>query len=172
MKPGTGYTYDDHEARHGTGVLLVAVEPLTGFRFVQIRDPRTKVDYAELMKAFVELPRYAGVESFRLVQDNLNTQTAGSCYQAFDPETARQLKQKFEYHYTPTNGSWLNMAEIELSAISRQCLDRRIPTQDLLEQEVLACVKERNDTGIKITWRFTTNDARVKLKRHYDTIKN
>lgn len=172
MKPGICYKYDYHYARHGTCVLFVAVEPLTGFRFVQIRDHRTKVDYAEFMKAFVELPRYADVESFRLVQDNLNTHTAGSFYQAFDPETARQLKQKFEYHYTPTNGSWLNMAEIELAAISTHCLDRRIPEQTLLKQEVLAYVKERNDNEMTITWRFTTNDARKKLQRHYDAIKN
>jgi hypothetical protein len=172
MKPGKCYKYDHHYERNGTCCLFVAVEPLTGFRFVQVRKRRTKVDYAEFMKAFVELPRYADVQGFRLVQDNLNTHTAGSFYQAFVPETARQLKQKFEYHYTPTNGSWLNMAEIELSAISKQCLDRRIPEQDLLEQEVLACVKERNEKEIKITWRFTTHDAREKLKRHYNSIKN
>ena len=172
MKPGKAYKYDYHYERNGVCNLFVAVEPLTGFRFVQVRKRRTKVDYAEFMKALVELPRYAHVEGFRIVQDNLNTHTAGSFYQAFDPETARRLKQKFEYHYTPTNGSWLNMAEIELSAISKQCLDRRIPTQDLLEQEVLACVKERNEKEITITWRFTTNDAREKLKRHYNAIKN
>lgn len=172
MKPGKVYKYDYHYDRHGVCNLFVAVEPLTGFRFVQIRKRRTKVDYAEFMKVLVELPRYTNVESFRIVQDNLNTHTAGSFYQAFDPEIARQLKQKFEYHYTPTNGSWLNMAELELAAISKQCLDRRIPTQEILEKEVLACVKERNEKEINITWRFTTNDARDKLKRHYKTIKN
>jgi hypothetical protein len=172
MTPGTCYTYDYHYERHGTCCLFVAVEPLTGFRFVQVRNHRTKVDYAEFMKALAELPRYADVEYFRLVQDNLNTHTAGSFYQAFDPETARQLKQKFAYHYTPTNGSWLNMAELELAALSKQCLARRIPTQELLEQEVLACVKERNEKGITITWRFTIHDARMKLARHYNTIKN
>jgi hypothetical protein len=171
MQPGKCYKYDHHYERHGMCCLLVAVEPLAGFRFVQVRHQRTKVDYAEFMKALVALPRYAHVKGFRLVQDNLNTHTAGSFYQAFDPETARQLKYKFEYHYTPTNGSWLNMAELELSAIGRQCLDRRLPDQDLLEQEVLACVKERNDHNITITWRFTTNDARKKLKRHYEAIK-
>jgi hypothetical protein len=172
MKPGKCYTYDYHYERKGVCNLFVAVEPLTGFRFAQVRTRRTKVDYAEFMQALTDLPRYAHVEGFRLVQDNLNTHTAGSFYQAFDPETARQLKQKFEYHYTPTNASWLNMAEIELSAISKQCLDRRIPTQALLEQEALACVKERNEKAIKITWRFTTHDARKKLKRHYNSIKN
>jgi hypothetical protein len=172
MKPGNAYRYDYHYERHGTCCLFVAVEPLTGFRFVQVRAQRTKVDYAAFMQALTELPRYAHVKGFRLVQDNLNTHDAGAFYQAFDPETARQLKQKFAYHYTPTNASWLNMAEIELSAISKQCLARRIPTQALLEQEVLACVKERNEKAIKITWQFTTHDAREKLQRHYNTIKN
>ena len=170
MKPGKSYKYDYHYERNGTCCLFVAVEPLTGFRFVQVREHRTKVDYAEFMQALAQ--HYLNVEVMRLVQDNLNIHTAGSFYQAFDPETARQLKNRFECHYTPTNGSWLNMAELELAAISQHCLDRRIPTQDLLEQEVLACVKERNDTCITITWRFTTNDAREKLKRHYNTIKN
>jgi hypothetical protein len=172
MKPGKCYRYDYHYERKGTCCLFVAVEPLTGFRFVQVYDQRTKVEYAQFMNALTELPRYAHVTGFRLVQDNLNTHTAGSFYQAFDAETARQLKRKFEYHYTPTNASWLNMAEIELSAISKQCLDRRIATHALLEHEVFACVKERNEKMITITWQFTTNDAREKLKRHYETIKN
>jgi hypothetical protein len=172
MKPGKCYKYDHHYKRNGVCSLLVAVEPLTGFRFIQVRKRRTKVDYAEFMNALVELPRYATIEGIRLVQDNLNTHTAGSFYQAFEPEIARQLKRKFAFHYTPTNASWLNMAELELSAISRQCLDRRIPTQELLEQEVKACVKERNEHAVKITWRFTTTDAREKLKRHYKSIKN
>ena len=150
----------------------MAVEPLTGCRFVQVREHRTRVDYAECMQAFVDLPRDADVESFRLVQDKLNPHTAGSFYQAFDPETARQLRQKCEYHDTPTNGSWLNRAEIELAAIATHCLDRRIPAQTLLEQEVLAYVKERNDHEMPITWRFTTHDARKKLQRHYEAIKN
>jgi hypothetical protein len=172
MKPGKCYKYDHHYERNGVCTLFIAVEPLTGFRFAQVRLRRTKVDYAEFMKALADLPRYGDVKGFRVVQDNLNTHTAGSFYQAFEPEEARQLKQKFEYHQTPTNGSWLNMAELELSAISRQCLDRRIATQDALEQEVLACVKERNAHEIKITWRFTTSDAREKLKRHYEAVRN
>lgn len=171
MQPGKCYKYDYHYERLGVCNLFIAVEPLTGFRFAQVRTQRTKVDYAEFMNAFVELPRYARVKGFRIVQDNLNTHTAGSFYQAFEPQEAWELKQKFEYHFTPTNGSWLNMAEIELSAITRQCLDRRIPTQDELEREVLACVKERNEQVITLSWRFTTADARKKLKRHYDGLK-
>jgi len=171
MKPGKCYTYDHHYERNGVCTLFIAVEPLTGFRFAQVRSRRTKEDYAEFMKTFMELPRYAEAQKFRFVQDNLNTHTAGSLYQAFAPEDARQLKQKIEYHYTPTNGSWLNMAELELSAISRQCLDRRIATQDDLEREVLACVKERNAHEITIHWQFTTSDAREKLKRHYEAVR-
>jgi hypothetical protein len=151
----------------GTCTLFVAVEPLTGFRFAKVYSQRTKQEYADFMKALTELPRYVNVERFRLVQDNLNTHNASSFYQAFEPEVARQLKRKFEYQYTPTNASWLNMAEIELSAIAKQCLDRRIPTQDLLECATLACVKERNANAITITWSFTTNAARKKLERHY-----
>jgi len=172
MQPGKAYRYDHQYERKGTCCLLIAVEPLAGFRYGQVRTRRTKVDYAEFMNALVHLPRYAEVEQFRLVQDNLNTHTAGAFYQAFDPEEARQLKQQFAYHYTPTNASWLNMAEIELAAIATHCLARRIPEQPLLEQETLACIKERNDQGITITWRFTTNDARKKLERHYTSIKN
>jgi hypothetical protein len=172
MTPGKCYKYDYHYERNGTCCLFVAVEPLTGFRFARVYEHRTKKEYAAFMNELTELPHYANVEYFRLVPDNLNTRNASAFYQAFEPEVARQLKRKFAYHYTPTNASWLNMAEIELSAISKQCLDRRIPTQELLEREVLACVKERNEKEITITWSFTTNDAREKLKRHYETIKN
>ena len=167
MKPGTCYRYDSHYERMGTCTLFVAVEPLRGVRFAKVYSQRTKREYADFMKALTELPRYANVERFRLVQDNLNTHNASSFYQAFEPEIARQLKRKFEYHYTPTNASWLNMAEIELSAIAKQCLDRRIPTEELLECAALACVKERNAKAIKITWSFTTNTAREKFERHY-----
>jgi len=172
MQPGKCYKYDYHDERNGVCTLFIAVEPLAGFRFGQVRTQRTKVDYAEFMKALVELPRYADIKGVRLVQDNLNPHTAGAFYQAFAPNEAWRLKHLFEYHSTPTNGSWLNMAELELSAISRQCLDRRIPEHDVLEREALACVKERNDKAITITWRFTTNDARKKLERHYESIKN
>ena len=170
MQPGKAYRRDHQYERQGTCCLLLAVEPLTGHRFAHVRGHRTKEEYAEFMRELVT--RYPDAEKLRLVQDNLNTHTAGSFYQAFDAETARQLARKYEYHDTPTNGSWLNMAEIELSAISKQCLDRRIPTQEQLEREVLACVKERNEQQITINWRFTTTDARAKLHRHYDTLKN
>jgi hypothetical protein len=170
MQPGKVYRYDHQYERQGTCCLFIAVEPLTGFRFAQVRERRTKVEYAEFMQALAAQDPEA--EKIRLVQDNLHTHTAGSFYQAFEAETARQLARKCEDHFTPTNGSWLNMAEIELSAIARQCLDRRIPSQDELAREVLACVKERNEKHIAITWRFTTRDARNTLARHYQSMKN
>lgn len=172
MQPGTCYKYDYHYERHGVCTVFIAVEPLTGFRFVQVRAQRTKTDYAEFMQALAQLPRYAEAVQLRVVQDNLNTHTAGSLYAAFEPDEAWRLKQRFEYHFTPTNGSWLNMAELELSAISRQCLHQRIPDQALLERNVLACVKERNLNEIKILWRFTRSQAREKLKRHYQAVRN
>lgn len=171
MQPGKNYKYDHHYERHGVCTLFIAVEPLTGFRFHMVRTQRTRADYAEFMKTLTQLPRYAGVKKFRLVQDNLNTHTAGSFYHAFAPEYAWELKQLFEYHYTPTNGSWLNMAELELSAISRQCLHRRIPSEEELAREVTACVKARNAQEIKITWSFSRTTARKKLQRHYQAVR-
>lgn len=170
MQPGQPKKEDTQYERHGVCCLLLAVEPLAGRRFAQVRLRRTKADYAEFMQALAA--QYPDVTRLRVVQDNLNTHTAGSFYQAFDAATARQLTQRFEFHATPIHASWLNMAEIELSALSRQCLDRRIATLEELEREVLACVKERNDHAIKMTWRFTTPDARIKLKRHYQALKN
>lgn len=169
MTPGQPRKEDYQYERHGVCSLFVAVEPLAGTRCVHVCPRRTKADYAEFMQALAA--QYPQAERLRVVQDNLNTHTAGSFYQAFDPATAWALKQRFEFHPTPPHASWLNMAEIELSALARQCLDRRIASMEELEREVLACVKERNDQGIKITWRFTTPDARVTLKRHYESIK-
>jgi hypothetical protein len=111
-------------------------------------------------------------ETLRVVQDNLNTHTYGSFYENFDAEKARRLKNLFEFHYTPKHASWLNMAEIDLSALSRQCLDRRIGDMEILESEAKAWERERNEKKIMIQWRFTTNDAREKLKRHYEAVRN
>ena len=111
-------------------------------------------------------------ETIRVVQDNLNTHTYGSFYENFDAEKARSLKNLFEFHYTPKHASWLNMAEIDLSALSRQCLDRRIGDAEVLEREAKAWERERNEKKIMIQWRFTTNDAREKLKRHYEAVRN
>jgi len=115
---------------------------------------------------------FPDVDVIRVVQDNLNTHTYGSFYENFEAEKARSLKNRFEFHYTPKKSSWLNMAEIELSALSRQCLDRRIGDVETLEREAKAWELERNKKGVMIQWRFTTNNAREKLKRHYDAIRN
>lgn len=170
MQPGQPKKEDTQYERHGVCCLLLAVEPLAGRRFAQVRCRRTKDDYAEFMQALAA--QYPQATRLRVVQDNLNTHTAGAFYQAYDPATAWALKQRFEFHPTPIHASWLNMAEIELSAIARQCLDRRLPTLEDVEREVLACINERNEKNITITWRFTTTDARTTLKRHYVSIKN
>ena len=171
MKPGKIYRYDHHYKREGTCCILLAVEPLFGWRFAQVRKRRTKIDYAQFMQAMIA-DRYERVCRVRLVEDNLNTHSAGSFYQAFEPEVARDLKCRFEPHHTPKKASWLNMAELELSVLGRQCLNRRIADQKVLDQEVKAWVKARNEKAVKLNWGFTTNDARDKLKRHYESIKN
>ncbi|GAK49348.1 transposase [Candidatus Moduliflexus flocculans] len=160
MTPGQPTKEEYQYERHGVCRLFVAVEPLAGRRVAQVRPRRTKEDYAAFMQALAA--QYPQTERLRVVQDNVNPHTAGSFSQAFDPATAWALKQRFECHATPPHASWLNMAEIELSAIARQCLNRRIASLDELEREVLACVKERNEQQRRITWRFTTPDARVK----------
>ena len=155
------YAYE----KHGSCCMLMAIEPLTGKRFAKVYAQRTQKEYTEFMEHISE--QYAGVEKITIVQDNLNTHTPSSFYKNLEAPKAKELKDRFEWHYTPKGASWLNMAEIELSAISRQCLNRRIPKQELLEKEVTDIVKERNKKQIKITWQFTVSDARNKLNRHY-----
>lgn len=171
MKPGKKYKYDYHYQRNGTCNIFIAVEPLTGWRYYQVREHRRKIEYANFMKELADV-HFPNVKAIRLIQDNLNTHNPSAFYENFQPEEAYRLTSKFEYHYTPKNASWLNMAELELSAISRQCLDQRIPKIELVEKELNACINERNEKKIKINWRFTKNDARNKLNRHYLTIKN
>lgn len=166
MKPGRVGKEDYHYRRQGTCCLLVAFEPLTGRRVVQVRPQRTKRDYAQFMKTLVE-EYYPNVDCIRLVQDNLNTHSAGAFYETFDPKTAHRLKSKFEYHYTPKKASWLNMVEIELSVLGKQCLDRRIPSMSELAKEVNALVRKRNRTHATVNWRFTTTQARTKLHSRY-----
>ncbi len=137
---------------------------------MEIRKRRTKVDYAQFMEKVSEM--FPAAEVMRVVQNNLNTHTYGSFYENFDAEKARSLKNRFEFHCTPKKASWLNMAEIDLSALSRQCLDRRIGDAEVLEREAKAWEWERNRKRIMIQWRFTTNDAREKLKRHYEAVRN
>lgn len=170
-KPGSIAKHDSEYERRGTANMFMAVEPLAGKRTVQVTDRRTKVDWAQFVK-FLLLTVYPEAAVVVLVMDNLNTHSIGSLYEAFDPETARALAARLEIHHTPKHGSWLNMAETELSILSRQCLDRRIESKDILTGEVAAWELARNTRQCKIDWQFTTADARIKLKRLYPSIEN
>jgi hypothetical protein len=170
MKPGRVERQDYHYERHGTCVVLMAVEPLAGHRIVKVTEQKTKKDYAEFMKT-VAL-HYPDADKIVLVQDNLNTHNPSSFYEIFDAPEAFALSQRFEMAYTPKKASWLNMAEIELSALSKQCLDRRIDQRRILAKEVLSWSAKRNRLQTNITWHFTKSKAREKLSRAYNTIKN
>lgn len=165
MEPGKAKREDYHYKRNGVCTIFIAFEPLTGRRFVQIRQRRTKRDYAEFMQELAE--HYPSAEKIVLVQDNLNTHSPGSFYEAFSPEEAFALAQRFEMHYTPPKASWLNMVEIELSILSKQCLDRRIGDTETLEREVLAWTQQRNDQRATVHWQFTKEKSRDKFKRFY-----
>jgi hypothetical protein len=165
-RPGDIAKYDSEYERRGTANIFMAVEPLAGKRTVQVTDQRTRVDWALFIR-FLLLTVYPEAVVLVLVMDNLNTHGIASLYEAFEPATARALAARLEIHYTPKHGSWLNMAETELSVLARQCLDRRLESKDLLTQEVATWEKERNQACTKINWRFTTADARVKLQRLY-----
>lgn len=170
-KPGKPERFDYHYKRNGVCNLLCAFEPLTGRRILSVTRQRRRKEYAEFMKELVEI-YYPNVEKIRLVQDNLNTHTGGSFYEIFDAETAQSIYKKFEFHYTPKKASWLNMVEFEFSAISKQCLDRRIGDMETMVKEVSICVRQRNEAQTKVNWQFSTSDARNKFKRFYknDTI--
>ena len=155
------YAYE----KHGSCALLMAIEPLTGRREARVFDRRTKLEYALFMKGLAG--RYPEAEKIRVVQDNLNTHSTSSFYEAFSAEEAFALSQRFEFFYTPKSASWLNMIEVEFSALARQCLSRRIPTKEQLEREVLILVKEREEKAVKIEWQFSIDAARGKLNRHY-----
>lgn len=170
MKPGHIERQDYHYKRHGTCVVLMAVEPLSGQRIVKITERKTKKDYAEFMK--IVATKYKNADKIILIQDNLNTHNPSSFYEAYNAPEAFALAQRFEMVYTPKKASWLNMAEIELSALSKQCLDRRIDKMKVLSKEVLAWIAQRNRSRTKITWHFTKNKAREKLNRFYLTINN
>ncbi|OGX37802.1 MAG: transposase [Omnitrophica WOR_2 bacterium RIFCSPHIGHO2_02_FULL_52_10] len=170
MKPGRVECQDYHYERHGTCVVLMAVEPLAGYRIVKVTERKTKKDYAEFMQAVAA--HYSDVDKIVLVQDNLNTHNPSSFYEVLDAPEAFALAQRFEMVYTPKKASWLNMAEIELSALSKQCLDRRIDKMFVLAKEVMTWSKKRNRLETKITWQFTKSKARDKLNRHYQSIKN
>jgi hypothetical protein len=169
-KPGAVEKYDTEYERNGVSNLFMFFEPLEGKRQVVVTDQRTAVDWAYQIRNLVDVihPR---AKRITLVMDNLNTHSGASLYKAFAPEEARSILDKLEIHYTPKHGSWLNMAEIELSILSRQCLDRRIPDQDVLKREIAAWQENRNATACPMEWRFTNEDARVKLKKLYPTIQ-
>jgi hypothetical protein len=167
MKPGKPKKEDNEYERNGTCNVFIACEPLTGWRYVEVRKQRTKMDYAEFMDKVSEI-----YLKMRPEAEVLRVHTYGSFYERFDPEKARYLKNRFEFHFTPKKGSWLNMAEIELSALARQCLDRRIGDAETLEREAKAWEGDRNQKKIMIHWRFTTNHAREKLERHYKAVIN
>lgn len=170
MKAGKPKRVDYEYERGGTCSLLVAFEPLTGRRLVEVSKQRTKADYCRFMQRVQEL--FPQAERIVLVQDNLNTHHASSFYENLPPQEAFTLTQHFEMHYTPKKGSWLNMAELELSALSRICLSRRIPSIQELDGEIQSLVKERNELAIKVEWQFSIANAREKLSRHYEKVKS
>jgi len=170
MSPGKAKRSHDAYHKNGSCCVFRAFEPQTGFRYVEVRDRRTAVDYADFMQTLLAR-HYPEVESSRLVQDNLNTHTPGSFYEVLPPPEAFALAQKFEPHYTPKKGSWLNMAEIEFAALSKQCLDRRIPEVETLRREVVAWANQRNHAKKTVKWKFAQPDARTKLHRHYENVQ-
>ena len=162
--PGRPARQDYEYTREGVCNLFLVTEPLRGWRHVVVSDRRTRLDFAHVIKELVDV-HYPDAEVIVLVMDNLNTHTPASLYEAFPPAEAKRLADKLEIHYTPKHGSWLNMAEIELSVLARQCLDRRLDDRKTMEREVAAWATARNAAGSAIDWRFTTADARIKLKR-------
>jgi len=170
MKTGKPTRFDYEYERGGTCSLLVAFEPLTGRRMVETSKRRTKADYCRFMQRVSAM--YPQAEKIVLVQDNLNTHNASSFYENLPPAEAFGLSQRFEMHYTPKKGSWLNIAELELSALARICLSRRITTTEKLDAEIQGLVKERNELAIKVEWQFSITSAREKLSRHYDKVKS
>ena len=168
-KPGQPERIDYEYVRNGTANLFVASEPLLGWRGMSVTEQRTAKDWAEFIRWLVD-DVYGEAAVVVLVMDNLNTHKIGSLYEAFAAEEARRIASRLEIHYTPKHGSWLDMAETELSVLTRQCLDRRIPDRDTLVQEVSAWGHDRNVKQTGIDWRFTTADARIKLKRLYPAI--
>jgi len=166
MKQGCPERIDYEYERNGTANLFMLFAPLEGWRHVEITERRTAIDYAHILKDLSDI-HFPRAKRIVLVQDNLNTHAKASLYEAFPPAEARRLAERFEWHYTPKHGSWLNMAESELGVLASQCLDRRIPDKEMLNREVAAWQASRNQTHNKAVWRFTTVDARIKLKRLY-----
>ncbi len=169
LKAGQPVRQDSEYGRNGTANLFLVCAPLLGWRHVEVTDRRTSVDFAQIIKMLVD-EQFPDADKIVLVLDNLNTHTPASLYQAFAPAEAKRLADKLEVHYTPRHGSWLNMAEIEFSVLSRQCLAERIGSKVRLQEQVMAWNQSRNAHAMKIDWRFTTADARIKLKKLYPSI--
>lgn len=169
-QPGQPLRQDYEYSRNGVADLFIVFEPLCGKRFIAVKEQRRRIEWAHFMKS-VSDELYPEAEKIVVVLDNLNTHTPAAFYEAFEPAEARRLTERFEFHYTPKHGSWLNMAEIELSVLTRQCLARRIPDKETLIREVAAWQQKRNDEVVKVLWQFTTADARIKLKSLYPQIQ-
>ena len=170
MKPGQASRQDYEYERQGTCSLFLAVEPLRGFRRVWVSSRRTKIDFADVLRDLVDTV-YHDAETIVLVTDNLNIHHAACLYERFSPAEARRIAEKIEWHYTPEHGSWLNIAECELSVLKRQCLKPRLPDIETVEREAIAWQNQRNQRQVAVDWRFTTEDARIKLKRLYPVVK-
>lgn len=168
-QPGKPQRQDYEYEREGTCNLFLFLEPHLGWRDVEVTRRRTKQDFAHAMKDLVEV-HFPDAPLIRVVLDNLNTHTPASLYETFEPEEARRILRRLEFHYTPKHGSWLNMAEIELSVLGRQCLDQRLPSQERVQAVITPWEHGRNDHRVTIQWRFTTADARDKLHRLYPSI--
>ena len=186
LRPGAAGSFDYEYERNGVSNLFMLFAPLEGWRRVGVTDRRTKVDWAHQVKKLLDEDYpdkdypdkdypdkdYPDKDRIVLVMDNLNTHHPASLYEAFEPMEARRIAERLEIHYTPKHGSWLNMAEIEIGVLARQCLDRRIPDQEVLRREVNAWQDQRNRDMVRVDWRFTINDARIKLKSLYPAIQN
>ena len=169
MEPGVPERIDDHYERRGGANLFIACEPLRGWRHLKATERRTKLDWAEFVRELVE-EHFPDATKIVLVMDNLNTHRPASLYEAFPPAQAKRIWDRLEIHYTPKHGSWLNIAECELSVLTRQCTNRRIPSREALDRAVTAWENERNGHIAKVDWRFATKDARIKLKHLYPKI--
>jgi len=166
IAPGHGRILDHEYVRNGVATLFVEIEPLAGRRHVEVTERRTRQDWAGFVKTMLD-ERYPNALKVRLVMDNLNTHDLASLYETYPPAEARRLAERLEIHYTPKHGSWLNIAEIELSALNAQCLRRRLPSAGAMRREITAWQADRNNRGAPVNWRFTTKDARIKLTRLY-----
>ncbi len=169
-RPGAPMAYDYEYRRNGVSNLFMLFAPLEGWRRVEVTQRHTRKDWAQVVRQLVD-EDFPHKERIVLVMDNLNTHQLPSLYEAFEPEEALRIAQRLEIHHTPKHGSWLNMAEVELGVLAGQCLNRRIPSQETLEGETKAWQQQRNQEGIRVNWRFTTRDARIKLKSLYPSIQ-